>query len=257
MSVPAQLIAWAAGLYDGEGSASSYVPQQRKTARRQMQLSQGGGGVHPDVLVRFRQIVGEGNINGPYRGYLYYWKTTRKDAVDEIAHTLWPYLSREKRLQLQATAEVTGRSYLDLRTVRHRDTEAAWAAGLFDGEGSLWLTKDARLRPDRRGIAMELAQASSGDVPEALHRFHDIVGVGHISGPRSLRNPWTKLPQYRWQVSGRHKVSSAIRVMWPWLSAVKRSQIRAVSAHLDPDLDLSAPFGPITSTGSVSQDRVI
>ena len=89
--MPNDLIAWAAGLYDGDGSASMYVPRQRKTARRQMQVSQGGvPGIQPAVLVRFREIVREGNITGPYGGDLYYWKTMRKDAVDEIARTLWP-----------------------------------------------------------------------------------------------------------------------------------------------------------------------
>ena len=215
-----------------------------------MQISQGGKGAHPDVLVRFREIVGEGNSTGPYRGYLYYWKTTRKDAVDEIAQTLWPYLSREKRLQLQATARVTGRSDSDLRTIRHSDTETAWAAGLFDGEGSLWLTKDERYRADWRGIAMELAQSSSGDVPETLQRFQAIIGTGHITGPRSLRNPWTKLPQHRWRVGGRHKVSSVVQILWPWLSAVKRSQIRTVRAHLDSDLDLSDSPSRCRASGS-------
>jgi len=239
MSDRDRLSAWAAGLFDGEGSASAYVPQRRKTARRQMQISQGGGAAHPDVLVRFRAIVGEGNITGPYRGYLYYWKTTRKGAVDEIARRLWPYLSREKRRQLQSCAEATGRTYSELRPLRESETEIAWAAGLFDGEGSVWVTKDTRCRPEWRGVAMEIAQSSRGDIPETLERFHAIVGVGRISGPRLLGNPWSKLPQYRWQVSGRHKVSSVVRVLWPWLSAVKRSQLREMCPHLDPDLDLS------------------
>jgi hypothetical protein len=65
------LVAWAAGLYDGEGSASMFMPQRRKTARRQMQVSQGGSvDSPPEVLLRFRDVVGFGNITGPYRNYL-------------------------------------------------------------------------------------------------------------------------------------------------------------------------------------------
>lgn len=151
-----------------------------------MQISQAGNGAHPEVLVRFREIVGSGSITGPYRGYLYYWKTTRTDVIDEIAAALWPYLSADKRSQLEATAAAVGRHYSG-PAIRARGTEAAWAAGLFDAEGSLWVAKDERCRPDWRGVAMELAQASAKGVPDALCRFNDIVGVGHISGPRTLR----------------------------------------------------------------------
>ena len=81
MSARDELLAWAAGLYDGEGSSSMFVPRRRKAARRQIQVSQAGPPDEiPLVLLRFRDIVGEGNITGPYRGYLYYWKTTRKHA---------------------------------------------------------------------------------------------------------------------------------------------------------------------------------
>src|SRR5690349_21116993 len=102
--------AWAAGLYDGEGSASMYMPRRRKTARRQMQVSQGGVvGALPEVLVRFHDIVGEGNVTGPYRGYLFYWKTTRKDAIDAIGASLWPFLSTEKRRQFETMTRAAGR----------------------------------------------------------------------------------------------------------------------------------------------------
>ena len=203
-----------------------------------MQVSQGGKGALPVVLVRFREIVGHGNITGPYRGYLYYWKTTRKSCIDDTAKVLWPYLSHDKRLQLQAAASATGRAYPVTPLARDHDTEAAWAAGFFDAEGSFWLTKDDPDRSGWRGASMELAQSTRGDVPETLQRFHAAVGVGHISGPRTPKSPWTKLPQYRWQVSGRHQVSSAVRVLWPWLSAVKRKQIAAASAHLGAELQL-------------------
>ena len=65
-------LAWAAGFFDGEGSASSWLPKRRMTRRRQMSASQGGvPGEYPLVLVRFRAATGgRGGITGPYRGYL-------------------------------------------------------------------------------------------------------------------------------------------------------------------------------------------
>jgi hypothetical protein len=237
MNMPDELLAWAAGLYDGEGSASAYVPRHRKTARRQMQVSQGGlPGSPPAVLVRFREIVGEGNVTGPYGGDLYYWKTTRKDAVDDIARALWPYLSAEKRMQFLAMTERSGRSFLvDAGAVRKAATEHPWAAGLFDGEGSVWETKKPAY-PRWRGLAMELPQSSLAGIPETLTRFHAVVGVGVISGPRVQRNPWSKKPQYRWRTSGRRAVGHVIRSLWPWLGAVNRARLLAVRHLLDPEV---------------------
>jgi hypothetical protein len=229
--------AWAAGLFDGEGSTSTYVPKGKTYPRRQMAVSQGGlPGQVPAVLARFHAVVGVGNITGPYEG-LYYWKTTRKDAVDLVGALLWPYLSGEKRRQFAEAATRMDRAIpgsLDYRPVR--EFESAWASGLFDGEGTFGAYPSARMRPSWRGVSMEIPQASATTVPEALLRFRDVVGVGTVSGPRIVRSPWSRLPQYRWQASGRHVVSAAIKVIWPWLSPVKRSEIRAAMAHLDTDV---------------------
>jgi hypothetical protein len=58
-----------------------------------MAVSQGGDpGKPPLVLLGFRSAVnGVGNITGPYRDYLFYWKTTQIDVIETIAATLWPF----------------------------------------------------------------------------------------------------------------------------------------------------------------------
>jgi hypothetical protein len=207
-----------------------------------MQASQGGlPGLHPEVLVRFKNATGgHGAITGPYRGYLYYWKTARHDVIDDVTSQLWPYLGEVKRIQLATAACDVGRATPEVHPhPRSALGECAWAAGLFDAEGCVSLSSDRRRRPDWRGPLMEVAQSSRDDIPETLKRFLAVVGVGGVGGPRIVPSPWTKLPQYRWRVTGRHEVSSAVRVVWPFLSSVKREQIRGISAHLDPDLDLS------------------
>ena len=137
-----QLIAWAAGLYDGEGSCSAYLPRRRHTYRRQMAVSQGGDpGKPPLVLLGFKAAVGgAGNITGPYNGYLFYWKTTQIHALDEIAATLWPFLGPEKRDQFLVASRLAGKAVgLDSTAPRETtdETERAWAAGFFDGEGTI------------------------------------------------------------------------------------------------------------------------
>src|SRR5439155_9319130 len=136
-------LAWAGGLHDGEGSCSAYLPKRRKTYRRQMAVSQGGDpGKPPLVLLGFRNAVGGvGNITGPYRGYLFYWKTTRIQVIDAIATALWPFLGQEKREQFLVVSGLAGKLLpLDLIAPRSQsdETERAWAAGFFDGEGSPW-----------------------------------------------------------------------------------------------------------------------
>jgi hypothetical protein len=230
-----ELVAWAAGLFDGEGSSSMYVPRARRTARRQIQVSQGAtDGQLPPVLVRFREIVGVGNVTGPYRDSLYYWKTTRKDAIDLVAATLWPYLGEVKRAQFSSMSVRAGRQLPPLPSpVRATGSEASWAAGLFDGEGSVF-SRDKR-RPSWRGVSMELPQSSAAGTPETLTRFRSIVGVGSISGPRTQRNPWSRLPQYRWQLTGRHQVSAVVALLWPHLASVNRARLLMLREFLDAE----------------------
>lgn len=230
-------LAWAAGLFDGEGSTSTYIPKGKTYTRRQMAVSQGGLPAQvPAVLTRFKSLVGVGNITGPYEG-LYYWKTTRKDAVDLAGALLWPYLSNVKRAQFAAAAVRMKRPLPGSLDHIGREFETAWAAGLFDGEGTFGAYASPRMRPSWRGVSMEIPQSSADGIPEALLRFRAAVGVGSVSGPRIVPSPWTRLPQYRWRASGRHVCSAAIRVIWPWLGEVKRFEIRAAMQHLDTDVE--------------------
>jgi hypothetical protein len=218
---------------DGEGSSSMYVPKQRKTPRRQIQVSHAGvAGTPPDVLVRFANIVGEGNITGPYRGYLFYWKTTQKAAIDRVASMLWPYLSAAKRSQFAAMTLAAGRSMPAMPPSRRAVvTETAWAAGLLDGEGSVVASGSARAP----SIEVEISQASAGGIPDVLERFGRVVDCGSIYGPYGPRSAWSRLPQYRWSVTERHQVSDVMRTLRPWLSAPKRARVVSFAALLDPD----------------------
>ena len=45
-------LAWAAGVYDGEGSASTYLAKQRKSRVRQIAVYQSGDAMPPPLLFR-------------------------------------------------------------------------------------------------------------------------------------------------------------------------------------------------------------
>lgn len=224
------LTAWAAGLFDGEGSSSMFVPRSRRSARRQIQVSQAGSpGSLPEVLVKFREIVGCGSITGPYRGYLYYWKTTKSDLVDDVAALLWPFLSAPKRDQFANMSRAAGCGVPAVSRMRpRRSMELAWAAGLFDGEGSIFLSGPPRWP----SVTLEISQAGV-ETPETLERFRAAVSVGSVNGPYPPRSQWSRAPSYRWRVSGRHVAGSVLGSLWPWLSNPKKQRALSFANRLD------------------------
>ena len=101
------------------------------------------------------------------------------------------------------------------------NTELAWAAGFFDGEGSIQLRKT--------GLQLYVGQTD----PRPLERFAAAVGVGKVNGPYGpyARNgtPNTWKPMYAWQVGGR-KAEAVFALLQPFLSEPKREQYDAVKA---------------------------
>jgi hypothetical protein len=222
-------IAWAAGFFDAEGTASSSQRLHRPSRERQMAVYQGGRDEVPEALLRFQRAVGgRGNITGPYRNRLFHWTTRKNTAFDEVMTMLWPYLSEWKRAQLQRATESAGRAMpLECGAVvgseLQRTTELAWVAGFFDGEGYI----GSGGSQGKRTIEMSIAQASVGELPLTLTRVAIVLGVGNLRGPRMLPNAWSKLPQYVWKAAAFEDVQYATAMLWRWLGPVKRAQARA------------------------------
>ena len=216
-------LAWAAGVYDGEGSASTYLPKRRRSRVRQMAVYQGGEGAPPSLLFRFQGIVGgTGLIHGPSRGSLYQWHSKRNVVVDAVSELLWPWLSEAKRSQLRRAASEVGRPSPDVPDAQwSRDQLVAWAAGFFDGEGSVGVYGR------RHAVLMYLPQSSEAGVPDTLIRFRSATGAGRISGPRTVRSPWTKLPQYCWRSQRFAEIVDIVELLRPYSDVVKLGQMDA------------------------------
>ena len=99
-------LAWAAGLFDGEGSISYCVRTQGKYTYPQIQLcvSQSGNGHAESLLARFQKAVcGLGMINGPYvnKGHgkkpRWHWSTAKFETIQAVVCMLWPWLHTTKR----------------------------------------------------------------------------------------------------------------------------------------------------------------
>jgi hypothetical protein len=99
------------------------------------------------------------------------------------------------------------------------DTHAlAWAAGLFDGEGSVFATKFVKRGRDSRRLHLAVSMTDFASV----RRFAAVVQVGHIAGPYCKGGP--RLPQIRWQTTRFEHGQMAIAMLWPWLGPNKRAQ---------------------------------
>lgn len=89
-------------------------------------------------------------------------------------------------------------------------TELAWAAGFFDGEGSTSMIR-------KNGIILAICQ----NHVEVLERFQQAVDAGTIYGPY----PMKATGNLRWQFLASTKVAIVVLgKLWPYLSSEKRNQ---------------------------------
>jgi hypothetical protein len=107
----------------------------------------------------------------------------------------------------------------------NREQEIAWAAGLFEGEGTVGTQKQNRVRI-RFAVAM-----TDRDV---LERFHRIVGCGSMTGP-SWHSGSTK-PQWRWSATAANDALHLADLFRPFLGERRLVQLdRALDAfHSQP-----------------------
>jgi LAGLIDADG-like domain len=91
--------------------------------------------------------------------------------------------------------------------------ELAWAAGLFDGEGTIGL--------NQRHISMSMAQVN----PEVLLRFQAAVGgLGHVYGPYQ-RQEKTHSQWWVFCPTSFEHTQAIVAMLWTFLSSPKKEQI--------------------------------
>jgi hypothetical protein len=197
-------LAWAAGFFDGEGWAN------RSRRGVQSRINQSDNDGVPNVLVRFKRIVGCGRIHGPVREDgrqdLYYWDVSSRSDVEALTDAIWPWLGDVKRAEFRvALSRVPTVVEEDLP----RSELLAWAGGLYDGEGS------ASLSPHRTHaghFSPEVALTQSGTAcPQVLERLRDIVGCGRIYGPYTQEG--ATLPVFRWKAAALSDVEYSLYVL--------------------------------------------
>lgn len=94
--------------------------------------------------------------------------------------------------------------------------ETAWAAGLFDGEGSFVLMRTTR--PGRKPKARACLSMTDKALVE---RFAAAVGMGNVGGPEEREG---RRPMWRWTLNREQEVKAFADLLWPWLGEAKRIQ---------------------------------
>jgi hypothetical protein len=114
--------------------------------------------------------------------------------------------------------------------IRKREA-LAWAAGFFDGEGSVHVAYSKRRSDDTFYYYPQVGISQSGDIgDEPLRKFYQAVGIpAKIYGPyRPAKNQ--KLVRWVYEASGLEKVQKIADLLWPFLGTVKRNKFSQVLA---------------------------
>ena len=120
------------------------------------------------------------------------------------------------------------------------ETDAAYIAGLFDGEGSIYYAKrpEKKKKHNGEGYRVSNSQRISMEVTmtdESVIRWlHEILGVGTVvKKPRKgLRKDGTKyLMQWKWRCTFRDAYWVCLNI-WPW-SHTKMPKIQQIIDHYD------------------------
>ena len=106
-----ELLAWAGGLYDGEGSAS--LSRHRTHAGHfspEVAVTQSGT-ARPQVLERLRDVIGCGRIYGPYAQEgatlpVFRWKAAAHSDVQHSLYLLSPWIGPVKRDQARQVLRI-------------------------------------------------------------------------------------------------------------------------------------------------------
>lgn len=216
--------AWAAGFWDGEGSAYLSGPADRATRQPRARVNQASTAGIPEVLTRFQGALGFGVIQGPDmvdgREPLYRWVVSRRAEVSAVLAYLRPWLGEVKRRQL---CEVLGSSDGVADDLRDQpETEGiAWAAGLWDGEGCV--SRMAHRSHDGYFILeASITQSSECGVPEVLERFRSVVQAGKIYGPYDAGPE--RQPVYRWKLVRTAEIHRVMALLGLQIGVAKRVQ---------------------------------
>ena len=111
------------------------------------------------------------------------------------------------------------------------ETDIAYLAGLFDGEGNIQYKQYMRKRKNNKKpyltwqIRLEIAMTDES----TLRYIHEVLGVGTINKRKNGRGSLGRKQQWRWQCGFRDAYYVA-RLFWPY-SHTKLDKIQKIIDH--------------------------
>jgi hypothetical protein len=104
---------------------------------------------------------------------------------------------------------------------RPKIVELAWAAGLFEGEGSICLVHSNRKNRTYVYPALTMNQTDR----DVIMRFSEIVG-GYVLGPYQFasNSARTRKPVWSWRVQKKHEAIRVICWLYPYLGKRRRKR---------------------------------
>ena len=122
---------------------------------------------------------------------------------------------------------------LNNRNIKHDNRDLiAYAAGLFDGEGSINYAQYKCKKPNGKiymkwNVAMEVAMS---DI-DCIKNFYDIVKVGTIHFKGIGKGSLAKIPQWRWRCS-HQKALHLAKLFLPY-AVTKRERLLKIINHYE------------------------
>ena len=110
-------------------------------------------------------------------------------------------------------------------SAQERDTrlELAWAAGLFEGEGTAYNSPDRRW-PTTPRISLAVRMTDE----DAVRRFGTAVNVGKVYGPYGPYQHRSSKPEWMWSTGKFEHIQAVIAMLWWGLGSRRKAQCRTV-----------------------------
>lgn len=125
----------------------------------------------------------------------------------------------------------------------------AWAAGLYEGEG----TARAKEHSHRPGQYTGYARIKMTDI-EPIQKFHEVMGFGNFNGPYEGTNK----PFWEWSANGWEALNSLLELFRPFLSPRRIEQLEFALQKRPPARTFAPPCGftkPNAPAGQVRHRR--
>jgi hypothetical protein len=104
------------------------------------------------------------------------------------------------------------------------EAEIAWAAGLFEGEGTIAAKRG-------KGMAHRYQAAVIMTDKDVLERFAATVGMGKFYGPYQPTNQKAK-PIWRWMTTRNREIAELCELIGPWLGARRSARFEHAIADI-------------------------